>query len=96
LPESTLVHEAVRLQDDLRRAISIPYTSVLNGRKIKGEEQLNNVFMMLDKNRPVVVFTNTGMKASAVWFALKMMGYDARHYSYQDWMPNQPSKGYLE
>jgi len=51
--------------------------------------------MMLDKNRPVVVFTNTGMKASVVWFALKMMGYDARLYRYQDWMANQPSKGYL-
>jgi thiosulfate/3-mercaptopyruvate sulfurtransferase len=76
-------------------SISIPYTSVLNGRKIKSEDQLNKVFMMLDKNRPVVVFTNTGMKASVVWFALKMMGYDARLYSYQDWMANQPSKGYL-
>ncbi len=76
-------------------SISIPYTSVLNGRKIKDEDQLNKEFMMLDKNRPVVVFTNTGMKASVVWFALKMMGYDARLYSYQDWMANQPSKGYL-
>ncbi len=76
-------------------SISIPYTSVLNGRKIKDEGQLNKEFMMLDKNRPVVVFTNTGMKASVVWFALKMMGYDARLYSYQDWMANQPSKGYL-
>jgi thiosulfate/3-mercaptopyruvate sulfurtransferase len=76
-------------------SISIPYTSVLNGRKIKEEDQLNKVFMMLDKNRPVVVFTNTGMKASVVWFALKMMGYDARLYSYQDWMANQPFKGYL-
>ena len=76
-------------------SISIPYTSVLNGRKIKDEDQLNKEFMMLDKNRPVVVFTNTGMKASVVWFALKMMGYDARLYRYQDWMANQPSKGYL-
>ena len=76
-------------------SISIPYTSVLNGRKIKDEDQLNKEFVMLDKNRPVVVFTNTGMKASVVWFSLKMMGYDARLYSYQDWMANQPSKGYL-
>jgi thiosulfate/3-mercaptopyruvate sulfurtransferase len=76
-------------------SISIPYTSVLNGRKIKDEDPLNKEFMMLDKNRPVVVFTNTGMKASVVWFSLKMMGYDARLYSYQDWMANQPSKGYL-
>ena len=24
-----------------------------------------------------------------VWVALEMMGYDARLYSYQDWMANQ-------
>ncbi len=35
------------------------------------------------------------MKVSVVWFALEMMGYDARLYSYQDWMANQPSKSYL-
>jgi thiosulfate/3-mercaptopyruvate sulfurtransferase len=74
-------------------SISIPYTSVLNGKKIKGEDQLNKVFMILDKDQPVVVFTNTGMKASVVWFALEMMGYDARLYNYQDWVENQPFKG---
>lgn len=71
-------------------SISIPYASVLNGKKIKGEDQLNKVFMMLDKDQPVVVFTNTGMKASVVWFALEMMGYDARLYSWRDWLENQP------
>ena len=74
-------------------SISIPYASVLDGKKIKGEDQLNKVFMILDKDRPVVVFTNTGMKASVVWFALKMMGYDARLYNYQDWVANQPPNG---
>ncbi len=76
-------------------SINIPYTSVLNGKKIKSEDQLNKVFMILDKDQPVVVFTNTGMKASVVWFALEMMGYDTRLYNYQDWVENQPPKGYL-
>lgn len=70
-------------------SISIPYASVLDGKKIKGEGQLNRVFMMLDKDRPVVVFTNTGMKASVVWFALKLSGYDARLYTYLDWMEKE-------
>jgi thiosulfate/3-mercaptopyruvate sulfurtransferase len=74
-------------------SISIPYASVLSGKRIKGEVQLNRVFMMLDKAEPVVVFTNTGMKASVVWFALEMMGYDARLYNYRDWMANQELKG---
>jgi len=74
-------------------SISIPYASVLSGKRIKGEDQLNKVFMMLDKDKPVVVFTNTGMKGSVVWFALKMMDYDARLYNYRDWMANQEQKG---
>jgi thiosulfate/3-mercaptopyruvate sulfurtransferase len=73
-------------------SISIPYASVLSKKKIKGEDQLSKVFMMLDRDKPVVVFTNTGMKASVVWFALKMMGYDARLYNYRDWMTNQDQK----
>ena len=69
-------------------SISIPYGSVLEGKKIKSMDELNKVLAALDKDKPVVVFTNTGMKASVVWFALKMMGYDARLYSYKDWMAN--------
>ena len=72
-------------------SISIPYVSVLDGKKIKGDDQLNKVFMVLNKDQPVVVFTNTGMKASVVWFALEMMGYDARLYNYQDWMAKSNS-----
>jgi thiosulfate/3-mercaptopyruvate sulfurtransferase len=70
-------------------SISIPYEGVLNESRITGEDRLDMVFMVLDKDQPVVVFTNTGMKGSVVWFALEMMGYDARLYSYQDWMANQ-------
>jgi thiosulfate/3-mercaptopyruvate sulfurtransferase len=55
--------------------------------------QLKKIFMMLDPDKPVVAFTNTGMKASVVWFALEMMGYDARLYSYQDWMAHQSPDG---
>ena len=70
-------------------SIRMPYESVLADKKITGEDRLDMVFMVLNKNQPVVVFTNTGMKGSVVWFALEMMGYDARLYSYQDWMANQ-------
>jgi len=74
-------------------SISIPYTSVLSGKEIKSEDRLNKVFMMLDRDNPVVVFTNTGMKASVVWFALEMMGYDVRLYNYRDWATNQELRG---
>ena len=74
-------------------SINIPYESILDGKKIKDEALLKRIFATLSKDRPVVVYTNTGMKASVVWFALKMMGYDARLYNYQDWVANQELKG---
>ena len=70
-------------------AISIPYENVLNGTKIKSEYELEKSFSSLDKERPVIVFTNTGFTASIVWFALELMGFDAKLYSYKDWIINQ-------
>lgn len=66
-------------------SINIPYDLVLDGKMIRDEEQLGEIFKNLTKDRPVVVFTTTGTKASASWFALMMLGYDARMYTYKDW-----------
>ena len=70
-------------------AINIPYENVLANSRIKDESRLAPVFAFLDKNRPVVVYTNTGLKASVVWFALTMQGFDARLYSYENYLYNQ-------
>ncbi|MFB3766552.1 MAG: sulfurtransferase [Methanotrichaceae archaeon] len=70
-------------------AINLPYDNVLDGHRIKNETGLGKAFINLSKDRPVVVFTDTGVKASVVWFALELMGYDARLYSWQDWLNNQ-------
>ncbi len=70
-------------------AISIPYESVLDGDRLRNVNDLEKRFSILDKEQPVVAFTNTGFKGSVVWLALEIMGYDARLYSYQDWMANQ-------
>ena len=43
----------------------------------------------MDKEQQVVAFTNTGFKGSVLWLALEIMGYDAKLYSYQNWMANQ-------
>ncbi len=67
-------------------AINIPYDSVINNRAIKNETALKRVFADLNKDRPVVVFTDTGIKASVVWFTLEMLGYDAKLYSWRDWV----------
>lgn len=74
-------------------SINKPYDDVLDGKKIKSEAALKNAFAILDKDRPVVVYTNTGVKASVVWFSLEMMGYDAKLYSWANWVMNQPPQG---
>lgn len=73
-------------------AINIPYESVLDGKKIKGEARLERIFSTLSKDRPVVVYTNTGLKAAVVWFSLELLGYDARLYSYENWLANQAAE----
>lgn len=71
-------------------SVNIPYDRVLDGKKIKGKEALQELFSTLDMSRPVVVYTNTGVKASMVWLALDLLGYDARIYSWQDWQASLP------
>jgi thiosulfate/3-mercaptopyruvate sulfurtransferase len=70
-------------------AINIPYESVIINSKIRDELMLERVFTFLNKNKPVVVYTNTGLKGSVVWFALTLLGYDARLYSYENYLYNQ-------
>jgi thiosulfate/3-mercaptopyruvate sulfurtransferase len=71
-------------------AVNIPYDNVLDGKKIKDEASLQKLFSSLQKDQPVVVYTNTGVKASMIWLPLTLLGYDARLYSWQDWDANQP------
>lgn len=71
-------------------AINIPYTSVLDGKKIKNESELEEIFSDLQRERPVVVYTNTGVKASMIWLPLTLLGYDAKVYAWQDWKADNP------
>lgn len=72
-------------------SISIPYDRVLEGKKIKDDAALRILFSSLDKSRPVVVYTNTGVKASMIWLALTLQGYDASIYSWREWQADSAS-----
>ena len=72
-------------------SINIPYDLVLEGKRIKDDASLGRLFSSLDKGRPVVVYTNTGVKASMIWLALTLLDYDASIYSWRDWQANSPS-----
>jgi thiosulfate/3-mercaptopyruvate sulfurtransferase len=71
-------------------AVNIPYENVLVNESFKPVADLQKVFAELEKDRPVVVYTNVGVEASLVWLALNLSGYDARLYTWRDWLENQP------
>jgi len=75
-------------------ALNIPYECVVEDERIKPQEDLQRIFAVLDREQPVVVYTNVGVEASLVWFALTLSGYDARLYTWRDWLENQPKFGY--
>jgi thiosulfate/3-mercaptopyruvate sulfurtransferase len=71
-------------------SMNIPLEKILDSERLLNRSELEKVFQSLDKDKPVVVYTNTGVQASVTWFALKLIGYDARLYSWKDWLENQP------
>lgn len=71
-------------------SINLPYDRVLDGKRLKDEAELRELFSSIRMQKPVVVYTNTGVKASMVWVALGLLGYDARIYTWLDWTANLP------
>lgn len=71
-------------------SVNIPLEEILNNERLLNRSGLEKVFHLLDRDRPVVVYSNTGVQASVSWFALMLLGYDARLYSWKDWLENQP------
>ncbi len=67
----------------------IEYSKVLDGDKLLGASDLKDEFSKLSKDQPVVVYSDGGEKASLVWYALKTLGYDARIYTWEDWLSHQ-------
>jgi thiosulfate/3-mercaptopyruvate sulfurtransferase len=66
-------------------SINIPYDAVLDDKLIKDPADLEQLFSFLDAEKPVIVYTNTGVKASMVWLALSLLGYEAQVYSWKEW-----------
>ncbi len=60
--------------------------SVLAEGRLKAGSELDATFARLEKSRPAVVYSDDICQASVVWFALELMGYDARIYMWQDWV----------
>jgi thiosulfate/3-mercaptopyruvate sulfurtransferase len=67
---------------------NIPYDSVLDRGKIKDEAALMDLFAGLRKDEPVAVYSNSGIKASLLWYALELQGYESRLYAGDTWAEN--------
>lgn len=66
-------------------SISIDSATVLESGRIKSSAQLNDTFSGLRRDKPVVVYSEDGINASLVWFALQLMGYNSSLYTWNDW-----------
>jgi thiosulfate/3-mercaptopyruvate sulfurtransferase len=75
-------------------AFFISPDDILEGGLLKPGAQLNDTFAKLDRKRPVVVYSDDLNNASLVWYALQLMGFDSRQYSWQDWQAHETSKVY--
>ena len=73
-------------------SVNIPYDSVLENGKLKNRTALSDLFIGLDKNRTVAVYTATGVKASMECFALELIGHKAILYTWNDWLIHKGSK----
>ncbi|MFB3766253.1 MAG: sulfurtransferase [Methanotrichaceae archaeon] len=74
---------------------NVPYGAVIDGGRIKGAVALGDIFSGLSKDKPVAVYSDPGIDATVVWFALEQEGYDAHFYAGDDWsaglLKNKPS-----
>jgi thiosulfate/3-mercaptopyruvate sulfurtransferase len=70
-------------------AINIDYNRVIENDWIKDDPALAEIFADLELDRPVVVYTKNGGQASIVWYAMMLQGYDARLYTWNDWLSHQ-------
>jgi thiosulfate/3-mercaptopyruvate sulfurtransferase len=72
-------------------AISLDPAKVLVNGKVKNGNDLANVFSSLPKDKPIVVYSSDYSQASLLWYALQLMGYDSKIYTWQDWVAHQPA-----
>ncbi|MFB3766526.1 MAG: sulfurtransferase [Methanotrichaceae archaeon] len=79
----------------IKGSTNVPYGAVLEDGRIKGSAALDDLFSGLSKDKPVAVYSDPGIDASLVWFALAQDGYDAHFYAGDDWseglLKNKPS-----
>lgn len=73
-------------------SIAFDPANVVKGDKIKGAGDLTAVFSRLDKEKPVVVYSDDYSRSALVAYALQLMGYQASIYSWEDWKAHEAAQ----
>ena len=73
-------------------SIAFDPANVVKGDKIKGVGDLTAVFSRLDKEKPIVVYSDDYSRSALVAYALQLMGYQASIYSWEDWKAHETTE----
>ena len=73
-------------------SIALDPTNVIKGDKIKNGGYLTAVFSRLDKEKPVVVYSDDYSRSALAAYALQLMGYQASIYSWEDWKAHEATE----
>jgi thiosulfate/3-mercaptopyruvate sulfurtransferase len=72
-------------------SIALDPANVIKGDKIKNSNDLSTVFSRLDKEKPIVVYSDDYSRSALVTYALQLMGYEANLYTWEDWKAHKSS-----
>ena len=70
-------------------SIALDPSNVIKGDKIKNSDDLSAIFSRLDKEKPIVVYSDDYSRSALVWYALQLMGYEASLYTWEDWKAHE-------
>ena len=70
-------------------SIALDPANVIKGDKIKTKADLIDVFSRLDKEKPIVVYSDDYSQSALVTYALQLMGYEASIYAWEDWKAHE-------
>lgn len=73
-------------------SIALDPTNVIKGDKIKNANDLANIFSRLDKEKPIVVYSDDYSRSALVAYAFQLMGYQASIYSWGDWKAHETAQ----
>lgn len=77
-------------------SIALDPSNVIKGDKLKIGNDLSTVFSRLDKEKPIVVYSDDYSRSALATFALQLMGYEAGIYTWEDWKAHEAAKEQAE